>query len=164
MSTGLTTKGTPRKRNVKPSSAHQKLDKRGIDAVCDDILERETLTGIAKKSGVSLTALVHWIEQSAERSARVRSARQQSARIWDEEASTRIDEAADEFELKKARELAHHYRWRASKIAPREYGDKLAIGGADDLPPVKTTIDATKLSDDALKELLRARRDPADEE
>ena len=164
MSTELTTKGTPRKRKVKPSLAHQTLDKYGIDKLCEDISKKMSLSAIAQKNKVSLTALMHWIEHSEERAARVRAARQQMARVWDEEAERRLDEAADEFELKKARELAQHYRWRASKTAPKEYGDKLAIGGADDLPPVKTTIDATKLSGDALKELLRARRDPADEE
>ena len=29
-------------------------------------------------------------------------------------------------------------KWRASKMAPKVYGDKLAIGGADDLPAIKT--------------------------
>ena len=28
-------------------------------------------------------------------------------------------------------------KWMASKMAPKKYGDKLAVGGADDLPPVK---------------------------
>ena len=29
-------------------------------------------------------------------------------------------------------------KWLASKKAPRKYGDKVAIGGADDLGPVQT--------------------------
>lgn len=28
-------------------------------------------------------------------------------------------------------------KWYASKLAPKKYSDKLAIGGADDLPPVQ---------------------------
>ena len=44
-----------------------------------------------------------------------------------ERAETEIRDSADEFELKKAKELAHHYRWKASKIAPRDYGDKLEV-------------------------------------
>lgn len=28
-------------------------------------------------------------------------------------------------------------RWYAGKLAPKKYGDKLALGGADDLPPVR---------------------------
>ena len=29
-------------------------------------------------------------------------------------------------------------KWMASKLAPKKYGDKLALGGADDLPPIQT--------------------------
>jgi hypothetical protein len=29
-------------------------------------------------------------------------------------------------------------KWLASKMAPKKYGDKLAVGGADDLPPIQT--------------------------
>lgn len=32
-------------------------------------------------------------------------------------------------------------KWYLSKVAPKKYGDKLAIGGADDLPPIKTESD-----------------------
>ncbi|MDA3877747.1 MAG: hypothetical protein PF483_11745 [Halothiobacillus sp.] len=31
-------------------------------------------------------------------------------------------------------------QWRASKLAPKKYGDKIAIGGAEDLPSIVTTI------------------------
>lgn len=30
-------------------------------------------------------------------------------------------------------------KWAAGKMAPKKYGDKVAIGGADDLPPVNHT-------------------------
>lgn len=32
-------------------------------------------------------------------------------------------------------------KWMAGKLRPKVYGDKLAIGGADDLPPIKTLTD-----------------------
>lgn len=37
-------------------------------------------------------------------------------------------------------------QWRASKLASRRYGDKLALGGAADLPPIQSnvTIDAAE--------------------
>lgn len=34
-------------------------------------------------------------------------------------------------------------KWRASKMAPKVYGDKLAVGGADDLPPVQVEAKMT---------------------
>jgi hypothetical protein len=32
------------------------------------------------------------------------------------------------------------YKWRAAKLAPKRYGDKLAIGGDDGAPPIKAAL------------------------
>jgi hypothetical protein len=104
--------------------AREKLDALGIDELCAQILAPKTLTAIAKEAGVSLDRLIHWVEADPERSARVRSARISSAILWEEQAEHRLDDAADQFGLAKAKELAHHYRWRAAKIAPADYGDR----------------------------------------
>jgi hypothetical protein len=109
---------------------------RDIAEVCRKIADGDSLTAIALSEGISVGSLSEWLEATPERSARAREARALSARTWDDKAETVIDEAGDPFELAKAKELAHHYRWRASKIAPREYGDKVAIGGNPDAPPV----------------------------
>jgi hypothetical protein len=79
---------------------------------------------------VSVGSLLTWIDADPERSARVREARAAMAKVWDEKAEDFILQAGDEFALKRARELAHHYRWRATKIAPREYGDKVDVKAA----------------------------------
>lgn len=112
---------------------------RDIAVICQRIADGQSLTAIAKAEGVTTGALSMWVESDPERSARAREARALSARTWDDKAETVIDEAGDPFELAKAKELAHHYRWRASKIAPREYGDKVAVGGNPDAPPVAVT-------------------------
>jgi hypothetical protein len=62
--------------------------------------------------------------------------------MWDEQALDAIDMARDGFTLSKAKEKAHHLRWRAAKIAPRDYGDKLGIGAALDLPPLPPSAPA----------------------
>jgi len=74
---------------------------------------------------VSIGTLISWINGDSERSARVREVRIATARIWDEKAESGIENAGDPFELAKAKELAHHYRWRAAKIAPRDYGERV---------------------------------------
>lgn len=43
-------------------------------------------------------------------------------------------------------------KWTLAKLLPRVYGDKLAIGGADDLPPLKTMDDAAL--DAKIRELM----------
>lgn len=108
-----------------PATAAAKLDRFGIDAVCEAIVDRESLTAIASRVGVSIGSLITWLDADPERSARAKEARRATARAWDEAAEAKLDQAEDEFGLKKARELAHHYRWRASKIAPAEYGDRI---------------------------------------
>jgi len=103
----------------------------GMDEVARLIADGVPLTEIAKRAGVTDGGLLTWIEADAERSARARAVRQSTARMWDERAADVIGQAADPFELSKAKELAHHYRWRASKIAPRDYGDRIQadVGG-----------------------------------
>ena len=103
----------------------------GMDEVARLIADGVPLTEIAKRAGVTDGGLLTWLEADAERSARARAVRQATARMWDERAGDVIQQAADPFELAKAKELAHHYRWRASKIAPRDYGDRIQadVGG-----------------------------------
>ena len=141
-----------------PSHAQGKLDAYGLDAVCESIIAGGTLTFVAADAGVSLTSLLTWIEAIPERSARVREARAATGRLWDEKAETEIREAADEFGLKKAKELAHHYRWRASKIAAREYGDAVTLKG-DKENPIQVSR-AADLTDDELASLA-LRKEPA---
>lgn len=116
------------------ATARDKLDALGVDAVCEAIGDKQSMTAIAEQAGVSIGSLLTWIEADPDRSARVRDARSVMARYWDELSETCIRDAADEFALKKAKELSHHYRWRASKIAPRDYGDRMTLAGDKDAP------------------------------
>jgi hypothetical protein len=121
-------------------SARERLDAFGIDALVEAILSPMPQHEIAKAIGVSPGSLVAWIAADPERLARAREARAQTALMWDDKATAVIEEAQDQFELAKAKELAHHYRWRAAKIAPREYGDKIDLNhGGQAGNPVQTT-------------------------
>lgn len=119
--------------------ARAKLDAFGVDGVCEAISDGLSLTAISVQVGVAVASLLTWCELEPDRSARVREARRLMARLWDEKAEGVIEAASDEFELKKAKELAHHYRWRAAKIAPKEYGDKLELA-SDPLAPVVPAV------------------------
>lgn len=97
----------------------------GIEAVCERLSNGMTMTALAEEIGVTVGKLSQWIASDEEHSARAREARIHAARIWDEKALSVVEQALDPFELARAKELAHHYRWRAAKIAPKEYGDKV---------------------------------------
>lgn len=112
---------------TKNSPARDAIDEFGIDQICEALASCRTMTSIAEHIGVSKGSLIAWIAEDADRSARTKDSRNLAAIFWEEQAEAVVKYAADEFELKKARELAQHYRWRASKIAPKDYGDKLEV-------------------------------------
>jgi hypothetical protein len=102
--------------------AQDKLDAIGIDAICERISGGETLTHLSQDIGVGVARLITWLG-TPERSARANEARRLAAQVWDEMAEGTLLSASPE-DISVARELAHHYRWRASKMAPRTYGDR----------------------------------------
>lgn len=109
------------------ATATETIDAIGVDALCDRLCAGESQTAIAESLGVGIATLSRWIAADPERSARVREARIAAARTFDEMAEAELRAAADPFGLAKARELASHYRWKASKSNPREYGEKIEI-------------------------------------
>jgi transcriptional regulator with XRE-family HTH domain len=125
----------------KAAPAAGKVGAKGISAICARVADGATLTAIAKEIGVSFGTLSAWLEANPERSARAREARTLAARLWDEKAEESLTKAKSKFALSRAKELAHHYRWRAAKVAPRDYGDKLTqeLTGADG-GPIETAV------------------------
>lgn len=97
------------------------------DILCERIVAGETLTAIAKSLKTTVQSLAYWIAADVSRSARVREARIAAAGSYSDLALQAINEAGEPFELARARELAQHYRWKASKADPRTYGDKLDL-------------------------------------
>lgn len=132
--------------NAKGEAA-AKLDAYGLDQVCEDIANRTSLRDIAARVGVNMESFLRWIDRDTNRSARVREVRTWMAKVWEEEAERVIQEAGNDipgegtaaiearkFALAKAKELAHHYRWRAKAIAPKEFGDGVTVRGDKDNP------------------------------
>ena len=139
----------------KTTSVEDRIQNYGQEAVIAALADGKTMTAISREIGVSVGKLSAWLVSDEERSARAREARSHAARIWDERAEDALAEAQEPFELARAKELAHHYRWRASKIAPREYGDKLvnehtgANGGAIQVASTVTFVrPPTRAEDD----------------
>lgn len=56
--------------------------------------------------------------------------------------------------------------WYAEKICPRIYGQKIALGGADDMPPIKSVSEVVGTPEDVYRNLLTGGtlvKAPADE-
>ncbi len=102
----------------------------GVSVLCERLTSGAMMTHLAGEIGISIGALIAWIAAADERSVRVREARSAAAQVWDEKAETVLLGApADKDEIARAKELAQHYRWRASKMRPREYGDRIELSG-----------------------------------
>lgn len=91
------------------------------------IADGKTQRQIAEFFGVAKTTFRDWVASNPDRSARAREASTIAAQSFAEMAIEAIDDAADQFELSKAKELAHHYRWAASKADSARYGDRQAV-------------------------------------
>lgn len=143
------------KKQTRPPVAQHKCDAFGLDKICNMLVSGETLTGIAAHIGVHVSSLITWGEGDTQRSARMREARHLAGRIWDEKAEMGILLADDPFELSRAKELAHHYRWRAKAVSPKEYGDKIVNEhtGKDGGPIALAAVDLKNLSDSELAQM-----------
>ena len=110
----------------------------------EDVLLRieggETIASIAESLSRDRSVLWRWLHGDEQRSARARAAMAISAYAWDEKAEQGINNARDPFELSKAKEMAHHYRWRARVVAPKTHGDKTTLAGDSDNPLMAPTI------------------------
>lgn len=142
---------------IEPPVSRYKLDAVGIDALCTDISDCVTMRDIAAKNGVALSTLSEYFTAHPEQYARAREAQADKmaedilAIADDGRRDTYTDEAGvertDQDVIARSRLRVDARKWLASKMAPKKYGDKMAIGGADDLPPVQITEIVRKIVD-----------------
>ncbi|MES2183016.1 MAG: hypothetical protein V4505_00590 [Pseudomonadota bacterium] len=124
-------------------SAPEVLAALGIDGLCERIEAGETLTAIARGLGVDRAAVSRWLGADTKRAARARESRALSAEAFYDQAHECVARAADAFELAKAKEVAGHLRKWAAIRNPREFGEKVAVGGAADLPAMRNAFAMT---------------------
>jgi len=129
-------KGAPKSLDGKPSApvgatlpltTARRLDAMGIDAICAEIAGGTSQSQFARDNGIAPQTFVDWIAADAVRSARIREARSLSADAYADKAEDVLLGEDNPQMLPRARELASHYRWMASKRRPSEYGDKQVI-------------------------------------
>ena len=94
-------------------------EQRALDAIASG----ETLTGVLQSLGISP---YHWHQhiQDAEAFSRYARARIQQAHAM---ADMAVEAARAEADVQRAKLLSDVYKWRASKGAPADYGDRLDV-------------------------------------
>ena len=108
-----------------------------FDRICERIADGESLRTICAEDGMPRKASVmRWLAADAALSDQYARAREMQADALFDECLTIADDTSRE---PNDRRMSFDARkWMAGKLRPKVYGDKVAIGGADDLPPVKT--------------------------
>ena len=122
-----------------------------MDELCAFIVGQGTgghLAAFARSRGFAALALLDWIQADPERAARYARAREERADILADEITEIADAPAETaVEVARSRLRVEARKWVAARLKPRAYGDRLAVGGAGDLPPV---AHVHEMSDEAL--------------
>jgi len=162
-----------KKSGTKKPQPRPAIDRAAIVAkVCARMEEGESLRKSCDAEGVKEQTFRKWCTDDAALDAQYARAREAGLHIM----AQQIIEISDEQEVKaryngeevtldlsptavqRNRLRVDARKWLLSKMMPKVYGDKLAIGGADDLPPVSVAaIDASQLSTEALAEIMKAK-------
>ena len=121
--------------------------------ICTHIADGKSLRAIGAMDGMPHQAtIMAWLDGSrpefSEQYARAREAQADKlaeeilAIADDGRSDTYLDaegnEKTDSEVIQRSKLRVEARKWLASKMAPKKYGDKVAIGGADDLGPVQT--------------------------
>lgn len=145
----------------RPSIYSQEL----ADAICDRLADGKSLRAICLSEDMPSARAVHkWLETKPDFVQQYARAREAQADCLAEEIIDISDEQVtmikrskhnggddkdgeqevvfDPTAVARNRLRVDARKWYASKLAPKKYGDRMAIGGADDMPPIRTMSDA----------------------
>lgn len=120
------------------------------ETICERIANGESLRKICEDSDMPERATVHrWLNENIAFSDRYARAREDQADFY---ADDIIDISDTEKDAQRARNRIDARKWKASKLAPKRYGDKLALdhGGSVE---VQHKVDLSKLTNDQLRQI-----------
>ena len=151
-------KKAPVKKAVTKKSAgrgevRDKLDRIGIDAICLMFEQGKMQNQIARELGINDSILLKWLAADEKRSARARESRGKGAFVWDELAMEELQSIpldATPAQIARAREMAQHYRWRATKLGRADYGEKVDMNHSGSLNVVSQVLDDLDGNDSGL--------------
>lgn len=168
MATKPKTLAAPKNLGGRPSTFSQAI----VDDVCARVADGEPLAQVCREMGLGLTTWYDWARERPEVAAAIARAREagydmiamETLRIADTQVEAIIEKStANGIEITRQDALGHRklqVETRLKLLAkwdPKRYGDRLAVGGADDMPAIKTESHVTLEPSDAYKLLLGAK-------
>lgn len=102
---------------------------KGADLICELIAGGESLRRICLKDGFPDRATVlRWLDKHEEFAAKYARARELQGDVMDEDIGEVIDEVrSGAMDPQAGRVVLAGLQWRAAKLAPKKYGDKIAV-------------------------------------
>lgn len=131
------------------------------DSICGRIAVGDSLRKICLEDGPDMKTVMRWLANDQggfrQQYARAREAQadfmaEEILQIADDGLNdtyqTENGEAVNQDVIARSRLRVDARKWLASKMAPKKYGEKLQLGGAEDLPPmqVKSTLSDEQLA------------------
>lgn len=146
-------------------------DNIAIEDLCQHIVSGGHLAGFVKERGFAYVTVLDWINADQKRTEMYARAREDRADVLADEIVAIADEECtmvktddgtgqtevvfDSTAVARNRLRVDARKWAASKLKPRTYGDKIAVGGAEDLPAIAHTHEMT---DEALMAIASGAR------
>ena len=118
-----------------------------MGSVCEQIAKGVTMADICRQAGMpDRQTIYEWSVADADFALRIARARDEGADVIAEQSLAIVDAPPergpdgkiDAGSVAHAKLRAEHRLKLLAKWNPKKYGDKMAIGGADDLGPVQT--------------------------
>lgn len=167
--TKIDTPVAPPKPRGRPSTFSQEV----ADAICERIANGTPLREICRDDNMPAWRTVYdWMEADADFSARIARAREVGEEAIAQECLMIADTPqlgirttmkpsgteTTETDMIEHRRLQIDTRLKLlAKWNPRKWGEKLAVGGAADLPPVQSALDVTSLPTEILTAIMKAK-------
>jgi hypothetical protein len=143
------------------------------EEICREIAEGHSLISLCRKHDhfPSHGTVFRWLTEKPDFRDKYTLARDMQADVLFDECLPIADDASNDFShdsdgniiidhdaVNRAKLKIDTRKWMAGKMRPKKYGDKFAVGGAEDLPPIQTssTLDISKLTIEQLEALKAA--------
>jgi hypothetical protein len=152
------------RKNGRPSGFTPEL----ADKLCELIASGKSNREACKALHITNSAMYSWLQKNREFQEQYAHARERQADLLFGEIIAIADELEIEVTYKgdtvkldvsatavaRARLRIDARKWIVAKLAPKKYGDKLQVGGAEDLPALKHESTLILTAEDAYKQMI----------
>lgn len=127
------------------------------ETICERLAQGESLVQICADDAMpGLRTVMRWSAENERFGTEYARARDAQAEVMDDLILTTAMD--DDIDPPLARMRVDALKWRAAKLAPKRYGDKTLVGSDPENPlPAPALLDASRLSTEALREIMAAR-------